>query len=139
MSIPVELPSIAEIERIEKQRSDAIAALEISADSKTVKCQRCFELVPIVGKLDTKINAERIRTLTARVNWIEKHGRSPNISRRNFYDTQLNEAKQELDELLKENAKVDKLRDLPLYSTKLTGFKFVCSACFDRTYRSKRK
>jgi hypothetical protein len=35
--------------------------------------------------------------------------------------------KQELADLLEEDAKADKLRSLPLYSCKITGWKFVCS------------
>jgi hypothetical protein len=42
--------------------------------------------------------------------------------------------KAELEELLEENAKADKLRSLPLYSCRITGFKFVCSRCYDKAY-----
>jgi hypothetical protein len=42
--------------------------------------------------------------------------------------------KAELAELLEEDAKADKLRTLPLYSCRITGFKFVCSKCYDRVY-----
>jgi hypothetical protein len=42
--------------------------------------------------------------------------------------------KQELAELL-EDAKADKLRSfLPLYSCRITGFRFVCSGCYDKVY-----
>jgi hypothetical protein len=43
-------------------------------------------------------------------------------------------AKQELAELLEEDAKYDKLRSLPLYSCRITGWKFVCSRCYDKVY-----
>jgi hypothetical protein len=36
--------------------------------------------------------------------------------------------RQELADLLEEDAKADKLRSLPLYSCKITGFKFVRSS-----------
>jgi hypothetical protein len=36
-------------------------------------------------------------------------------------------------QLLKD-AKADALRRLPLYSCRITGFKFVCSKCYDRVY-----
>jgi hypothetical protein len=42
--------------------------------------------------------------------------------------------KEELAELLEEDAKADKLRSLPLYSCRLTGWKFVCSRCYDKVY-----
>jgi len=43
--------------------------------------------------------------------------------------------KQELAELLAEEAKVDKLRSLPLFSCRITGWKFVCSKCYERYTR----
>jgi hypothetical protein len=42
--------------------------------------------------------------------------------------------KAELAELLEEEAKADALRRLPLYSCRITGWKFVCSKCYDRVY-----
>jgi hypothetical protein len=42
--------------------------------------------------------------------------------------------KQELADLLEEDAKVDKLRSLPLYSCKITSWKFICSKCYDKVY-----
>jgi len=33
-----------------------------------------------------------------------------------------------------EDPKADKLRSLPLYSCRITGFKFVCSKCYDKVY-----
>jgi hypothetical protein len=42
--------------------------------------------------------------------------------------------KAELTELLEEEAKADTLRCLPLYSCRITGFKFVCSRCYDKAY-----
>jgi hypothetical protein len=42
--------------------------------------------------------------------------------------------KQELADLLEEDAKADKLRSLPLYSCRITDWKFVCSVCYDKVY-----
>ena len=42
--------------------------------------------------------------------------------------------KAELADLLEEDAKADKLRSLPLYICKITGWKFVCSKCYDKVY-----
>jgi hypothetical protein len=42
--------------------------------------------------------------------------------------------KEELAGLLEEDAKTDKLRSLPLYSCRITGWKFVCSKCYDKVY-----
>jgi hypothetical protein len=44
------------------------------------------------------------------------------------------ELKAELAELLEEEAKADALRRLPLYSCRITGWKFVCSRCYDKVY-----
>jgi hypothetical protein len=82
MNEPIELPSLQEIEEMERQRSQAIESLEI-IDS-TVKCQRCGVAVPIVGKLTKLRKGNRIDTLQKRIRWLEnyysRHGGS-NINR----------------------------------------------------------
>ncbi len=50
MDDPFVLPSLEQIEQMERQRSQAIESLEISGNS--VKCQRCSQDIPIVGKLN---------------------------------------------------------------------------------------
>ncbi|MFL6363787.1 MAG: hypothetical protein ACJ719_01080 [Nitrososphaeraceae archaeon] len=50
MNDPFELPSLQEIQEMDKQRSHAIESLQITDHS--VKCQRCGNAVPIVGKLN---------------------------------------------------------------------------------------
>ncbi|MFL6418343.1 MAG: hypothetical protein ACJ71P_02860 [Nitrososphaeraceae archaeon] len=52
MNDPFELPSLQEIEEMERQRSQAIEALQIYDHS--VKCQKCGIAVPIVGKLTSQ-------------------------------------------------------------------------------------
>jgi hypothetical protein len=123
-----ELPSLEQIEQMERQRSQALEALEINDDNNSVKCQRCGNAVPIVGKL-TKVSHDRIDMLKVRINWME--------SRPYHYrgkEDDIKAYKQELAELLEEDAKYDKLRSLPLYSCRITGFKFVCSKCYDKVY-----
>jgi hypothetical protein len=110
---------------MDRQRSQAIQALEIFDHS--VKCQRCGNAVPIVGKL-TKANNDRIGILQKRIKWIEEHYYHRNK------DEDIKLIKQELAELLEEDAKYDKLRSLPLYSCRITDWKFVCSRCYDRVY-----
>jgi hypothetical protein len=46
----------------------------------------------------------------------------------------VNELKQELEELLKDEAKRDRLRSLPLYSSKSTNYLFYYSPCWDKAY-----
>ena len=124
-----ELPFLEEIEEMERQRSQAIESLQIYDHS--VKCQKCGMAVPIVGKL-TRTNNDRIGTLQKRIKWIENYRRSNNKSSAD----DLKALKAELAELLEEDAKYDKLRSLPLYSCRITGWKFVCSKCYDKVYNS---
>jgi hypothetical protein len=111
---------------MEKQRSLAIEALEISSDY--VKCQKCSMDIPIVGKLARPHN-DRVAILQKRIRWMENyyHG-----NRSNANDLKL--LKAELAELLEEDAKTNLLRCLPLYSCRITGWKFVCSRCYDKVY-----
>ena len=128
MNDAFELPSLEEIEQMERQRSQAIESLEIFDHS--VKCQRCGNAVPIVGKLNRPHN-DRVVILQRRIKWIENYRRGGNSTSKN---EDLKALKQELAELLEEDAKYDKLRSLPLYSCKITGWKFVCSKCYDKVY-----
>jgi adenine-specific DNA methylase len=120
---------------MDRQRSQAIDSLEISDHS--VKCQKCGIAVPIVGKL-TKPKARnyRIAVLEKQIKWIEAHSHSHhgnnNRSSDDDNDGSIKQLKQELAELLAEEAKVDKLTSLPLYSCRITGFKFVCSKCYHK-------
>jgi hypothetical protein len=118
---------------MERQRLQAIESLEISGNS--VKCQRCGIAVPIVGKL-TRTGNDRIAVLQKRIKWLENyhypsHGHIVNNSNK---DNNVKQLKQELAELLTEYANADKLRSLPLYSCRITGWKFVCSKCYDKAY-----
>jgi hypothetical protein len=85
--------------------------------------------VPIVGKL-TKVSNDRIAVLQKRIKWIENYPRGNNTRS----DNDLKQLQAELAELLEEDAKADKLRSLPLYSCRITGWKFVCSKCYDKVY-----
>jgi len=125
----LDLPSLQEIEAMDAQRQQAIASLEIS--NAHVKCQRCGIAIPIVGKLTlASIHGHRIDILQRRIEWIKGHyhdHRSKNED--------LKALKQEVARLLEEeDAKYDKLRSLPLYSCRITGWKFVCSNSYDKVY-----
>jgi hypothetical protein len=133
---PFELPSLEEIEQMERQRLQAIEALEIFDHS--VKCQRCGNAVPIVGKL-TRTGNDRIAVLQKRIKWLEGHHHYINrlghrSNSNNNSDDTVKQLKVELAELLEDDATYDKLRSLPLYSCKITGWKFVCSTCYDKLY-----
>jgi hypothetical protein len=70
--------------------------------------------------------------LQKRIKWIENYSRG-NVNRPS-YTNEVKELKQELAELLEEDAKADKLRCLRLYSCRITGFRFVCPKCYDKVY-----
>jgi adenine-specific DNA methylase len=120
---------------MDKQRSQAIESLEISNDS--VKCQKCGIAVPIVGKLTKpKARNDRIVVLEKQIKWIEAHSHHGNNNRSSDDNGSIKQLKQELAELLTEEAKADKLRRLRLYSCRITGFRFVCSKCYDKVYNN---
>jgi hypothetical protein len=101
--------------------------LQISNDY--VKCQKCGLDIPIAGKLTkpTK-SSNRIAILEKRIKWLENYSRGNNRS------DDVKQLKQELADLLEEDAKADKLRSLPLYSCRITGWKFVCLKCYEKVY-----
>jgi hypothetical protein len=75
-----------------------------------------------------KTLSNRIDALQKQIKWIENYS-CGKINRPSY----VNEVKQELAELLEEDAKADKLRSLPLYSCRITGWKFVCSGVMIRS------
>jgi hypothetical protein len=105
-------------------------------DHSSVKCQKCGNAIPIVGKLP-KPHSNRVVVLQRRIGWLKGYHRCHH--RRHHYhysDDVVKELERELADLLAEDAKADKLRHLPLYSCRITGFKFVCSKCYDRVYNN---
>jgi hypothetical protein len=120
---PFESPSLEQIEEMERQQSQAVEALEISipevGEPRNVKCQRCGAPVPIVAKM-SRPHKDRVVHLQTRLKWMENH---QHICKKEDVEA----TKQELEELLQKDAKADKLQNLPLYSTRITGWKFVCS------------
>ena len=127
MSNPLLLPSLEEIADIERKRKQAIDALEISNGS--VKCQKCSKNVPIVGKMARPIN-DRISNLQVRIRYLEGHYRG--LAGK---EDDIKQMKQELKELLQDDAEYEKLRGIPLYCTKNTRYKFVCGECFTKANR----
>jgi hypothetical protein len=126
---PIELPSLEEIEQMNRQRDQALEALEIFDHS--VKCQRCHNTVPIVAKLRRPMN-DRVAILQKRIKWLETHYRDERDKAEN-----LKALNAELTELLKEDQKYDILRSLPLQYWPSKG-KYVCGACLDRLMRRAR-
>ena len=75
----------------------------------------------------TKRKSNRIAVLERQIKWLENYSRGNNGK---SYSDVVKQLKQELAALLEEDAKADKLRNLPLYSCRITGWKFVCSKCY---------
>ena len=142
----VELPSLEEIEQMDKQQN-ALESLEISIttitddddddDEKTsyVKCQKCGRRIAMFQK------SPRSYSVSNRITVLEKQIKQDEI-RNNHYHNNNNdyndimESKQELADLLKEEEKNDLVTRLPLYSSRMTGYKWICSECWDKSYRS---
>src|SRR5919202_6729379 len=129
----VELPSLEEIAEMDKQREYATDSLEISDDSTQVKCQNCSLAMPIVGELTRPHSYQRVVALKKRIRWIEEHSHNSSTA-----DNSIKTLKQELAELLKKEQKRDILRRLPLHSSRMTGYRWVCSKCWDEIERSKQ-
>jgi hypothetical protein len=72
----------------------------------------------------TKPRSNRIDALQNQVKWIKNHSHGSSNA---IAEVNIKHIKQELAELLEEEAKADALRRLPLYSCRIiTGWKFVC-------------
>jgi hypothetical protein len=129
----VELPSMQEIQEMDRQRQQAIESLEISADGCYVKCQRCKTDIRKPPTTTSPPKSARIDSLRYQIQWISQHPNYYHRSNANR-DELIRAVQAELTELEEEEAKADKLRDIPLYSSKITGFKFYCGQCFDKLY-----
>jgi hypothetical protein len=87
---------------------------------------------------------DRIAVLQKQIKWIGEHYHGLYTLRRHRYgngnninkddNNNVKQLKAELAELLEEDVKYDKLRSLLLYSCRITGWKFVCSKCYDKVY-----
>ena len=128
------LPSLEEIEEMDRQRSHAIESLQTSESEggSFVKCQRCNNDIPIIGTSSSSRPRPccngRAAMLQSRIKWMENYYHGVN-------DNDLNALRQELTAPLEEDANADKLRCLPLYSCRITGWKFVCSKFYYKIYQ----
>jgi|SRR6188472_2481069 len=121
-----ELLSLEEVEEMDRQRQKAIESLEISDDAKYVKCQKCDKPVAMFAKLQrTSSVFNRIVSLERHIKWAEKNS----TINKKAINNNVNHLKQEPADLLKQEEKNDLLRRLPLYSSHMTGYKWICSDC----------
>ena len=138
-SNPIELPSLETTDAIDRKKEEAYEALEFSSSTdgqqyQYVKCQKCCQAIRIVGKLQTpKTASDRIGVLQKRIKWHEEcQRRNININNK---AAAIKQDREELQRLEAEDAKYDKFRSLPLYSSKCTGYKFFCSTCWEQAYQ----
>src|SRR5215212_2798667 len=136
----VELPSLEEIEKIDKQQQKAIESPEVSTatdDGKTsyVKCQECNRLLAMFQKMPTSY------FVSNRITILEKQIKQAEIRNNHYHNNNNNNnsnimrLKQELADLLKEEEKNDLITRLPLYSSRMTDYKWICSQCWDQADR----
>jgi DNA-directed RNA polymerase subunit RPC12/RpoP len=129
----IELPSLEEIEQMDKQQQNALESLEISITDyeKTsyVKCQKCGRRIAMFQKLP------RSHSVSNRIIVLEKRIKQDEIRNSHYYNDIMG-SKQELADLLKEEDKNEFVTRLPLYSSRMTGYKWICSECWDKAYRS---
>jgi hypothetical protein len=71
--------------------------------------------------------SDRIAILEKRIWWLEQypHGNA---------NDSIKQLKEELQTLQAEEEKRDRLRGVPLLSSKITGYRFFCSPCWDQAY-----
>ena len=135
----IELPSLEEIEQMDKQQQNALESLEISITDyeKTsyVKCQKCGRRIAMFQKLPRSHSvSNRITVLEKRIKQDEIRNSHYRINNNDYND--IMGSKQELADLLKEEDKNEFVTRLPLYSSRMTGYKWICSECWDKAYRS---
>ena len=127
---PIELPSMQIADAADRAQEEAYNSLEFVKKNKFVRCQCCHKPIKIVGKMHRPTN-DRIVQIKKRIKSIEEYNVKYNKA---SSDSGINELKQQLEDLLKEEAKRDRFRCLPLYSSKITGYRFFCSLCWDKAY-----
>jgi hypothetical protein len=133
---PIILPSLDEIDRMDKLRQEAIASLEVL--NNKVKCQKCGVWVPIAREpLRSSSNTHEISNLRTRIRSAEQYSRR--LSSTTELDITIQKLKEKLAALMKEEEKQDLLRRLPLYSSLITRYKWLCSGCYELAYRRKNR
>jgi hypothetical protein len=110
---------------MDQLRRKAIQELQIS-DNKA-RCQKCDLAVPLTdASVPTNSTSARIRFLKRRIQYAKTHGYHIDKS-----------TKDELALLIKAAREEDILKRLRLYSSKITRYRFYCSACFEAAYKRR--
>ena len=132
----VRVPSMEQIEEMDRLRSSYIESLEFDNKQNNVKCQGCGSLYPVIKQNEfnrltgSEPKRNRIFYLQKVIEQAEKY----HIGGINGCKNE----KQELKSLLDYERQNELLRRLPLYSNRMTGFRFLCSTCYDKVYYKVR-
>ena len=127
----VEIPSLEEIAEMDRQKQNAIESLEIDFEKNTVRCQNCDSLHPVMQQKSSLSGGDRYRIdhLRRRIEYIKRNHPAS-------YRLECKQEEQELQQLLEEQKKNDILRRIPLHSSRMSDFKFICGLCYDELYTS---
>jgi hypothetical protein len=143
--IPIPPAPLEGTDAADRARQQAFEALEyvFSEDEQQQQCQyvKCQnpscskknKNIKIVGRLPMPKSGTRIQMLQKRLNYLERY---PNGHHTVSADIEIKKTREELAQLEAEESQKDKLRHLPLYSSKCTEYRFFCSPCWDKAYLS---
>jgi len=79
--------------------------------------------------------SDRIRILEKRLKWLESCYHRNIGSNKTSINGIIKETKEELSQLQAEEEKRERSRGIPLLSSKITGYRFYCHDCWDKTYQ----
>jgi hypothetical protein len=133
LSNTVELPDIDEINEMDRKRAEAIQKLQVSDGH--VLCQKCGTAVPLLNNPDRRPTSKRVASLKWQIQWLKTHYYPDKKSQKDSIAAM----EKELAEILQGNEEYDKLRNIPLYSAKITDWRFVCSKCYEKAYSRRRR
>jgi DNA polymerase III delta prime subunit len=127
----VEIPSLEEIEEMDRLKQKATESLEIDFEKNTVRCQNCNSLQPVMQKESSLSGGDRYRIdiLRRRIEYIKKQHPAN-------YRLECKKEEEELQQLLEARKKNEILKCIPLHSSRMSDFKFLCGPCYDGLYTS---
>jgi hypothetical protein len=133
-----ELPSLEQVEEMDRLRSSYIESLEFDSEQKNnVKCQGCGSLCPVI-KQNERNKLEVSEPRRDRIYYLQKLIEQAEKYHLDGIDGCKDEKEEELKSLLDYERQEELLRRLPLYSNRMTGFRFLCSTCYDKIYYKVR-
>jgi len=141
----IQLPSLEQLEQIEQIKAKNIELLEFDKNKQFVRCQNCgLQYRIFQGQSNLRSSdSKRIKELKRKIQFQKTKAKFIK-----YYDkveivypstAEQQEDERELKGLLEEKERTELLTRLPLYATKMTGFKWVCPTCFNEFYLSNKQ